>query len=362
MTEDAVFPPRRFTLPGALVWLCGWGAAAVGLGAAGLVFLPFAEPEHWFSDNLSFFLPQLLGIGLAALAVAVLSLAGPHRKRWRLAVATGLLATLLAGAATLTVARTLAVSVDDAEVGDAAKRLRVVSINTATLYLGTPDLLDYLKTVAADVVVLQEATWRWQLRRWEKREGNRRIAGHGPYFEHFAVGPEGDVVVFSRYPIISRRGIDPAVPGVLREVAHREFLDIELDVAGRPVRIVAIHPASPRGARLWEARQAYYRHLSEALRGPAAGTDLPTILIGDWNLSPWSAHFRALLKAGGLKAAFPDTIPQTTRYFADYRLRWLLGAPVDHVAVSPGLGVDRVGIGPDIGSDHLPLLVDIALP
>ena len=92
------------------------------------------------------------------------------------------------------------------------------------------------------------------------------------------------------------------------------------------------------------------------------GIVTPTLVIGDWNMSPWSGRFAGFLEEHGLHAAFPGGIPGTTRFFHDYRLRRFLGAVVDNVAASNDVFIETVALGPDTGSDHVALIVDLRLP
>ncbi len=361
MTELPGGATRTFALRMVLPWLGGWIAVLGGVVAAALSLAPYVAPGIWIVDNLSFFPRQFLACAAAALVTALIAARWPHRRPWRFRTAIILLAVLLATGTVMAFGKVASVAGSGGAIAG-GKPLRIASINLETLFLGSERLLALLEDTQPDVLVLQETAWPWQIEEWQQRHGVDKIAGNGPYPAHVATGGLGDVVVFSRYPIRSMAAVEPAIPAPHRRVGIREFLDLELDVDGSPLRLIAVHPASPRSAGRWRARQAYFKALDARLGWSVQPGEVPLIIIGDWNLSPWSVHFSRFLGRHALRTAFPDSFPQTTRFFFDYRLSRIFGAVVDHVAASSEIVFGAVAIGPDIGSDHLPLVVDITLP
>ncbi|MFN4009881.1 MAG: endonuclease/exonuclease/phosphatase family protein [Pannonibacter sp.] len=354
----------------ALFRLAAWTGLLLGLLVAFLSVLPFVAPDFWFADNMSFFPPQLLISGALALCGALACrLVARRRLKGSVFAAFALIVVLCLVAGTaLTSLRTASVlalgrSGPATANGDQGTPFRVVSINLEMRYLGDPGFMGYLENLNADVLVFQETNWRQQLRYREKvMKETGPIPGLGPYPTQFRVGDLGSIVFFSRHPILSSESIridDVCGHG---RWGQREILRITLDVAGKPVTFVALHPESPRTPCRFEARQAYYAALGLELARLSRDSKDPVILAGDWNMSPWSAHFSQLLEAGGLKTRFPSFMPVITRFFFDYRLSWFLGAAVDHIAVSRDIAITAVNVGPDIGSDHVPLIADLQLP
>ncbi len=91
---------------------------------------------------------------------------------------------------------------------------------------------------------------------------------------------------------------------------------------------------------------------------------MPLIVAGDFNLTPWSPRFPAVLSASGLKLAdtgsiWPHTWPAPSGWF--YGGLVVRGFPIDHILVSRHFALLAARRGPDIGSDHLPVIVDLAL-
>jgi endonuclease/exonuclease/phosphatase (EEP) superfamily protein YafD len=87
-----------------------------------------------------------------------------------------------------------------------------------------------------------------------------------------------------------------------------------------------------------------------------------TIVLGDFNLTPWSPRFRDALARSGLTPAGDYRLwPRTFPAMPAARLLFFLsgGIPIDHVLVSGDLGVSRVVRGPFIGSDHYPVYAEL---
>lgn len=352
--------------------LAAWGGLLVAVVMTALSLLPFVAPDFWFSDNMSFFLPQLLGGGaLALLGALFCRMLARRRLRRTVFSAFALIAvSFMVAGLSLTALRTVTVlahgrieGVTETAHTRTGTPFRVVSINLEMRYLGDADFMAYLESLNADVLVFQETNWQQQLRYREKvMKETAPLVGSGPYSQTFLTGDLGSIVFFSKRPIVSSEKIRiPAVCGN-GSWGEREILRITLDVAGKPATFVAIHPESPRSPCRFEARQTYYSALGlELAKLRREGAD-PVLVAGDWNMSPWSAHFGQLLEAGGLKTRFPSFMPVITRFFFDYRLSWFLGSAVDHIAVSPDVEITRVSLGPDVDSDHVPLIADLVLP
>ncbi len=341
--------------------LIGWLALTGGIIVCLLGLAAYAAPGFWAADNMSFFLRQFLTAGLAALLGGLLGLTVPHRRPRLYKTALTLHTVLLAVLAGSTVWRTVEHTQPVTAPRPGETSLRIVSSNLERLFLETPDLTGFLRQTAADIMVFQETAWWLQKHHWQKLGRPIGAAGKPPFPEHLFVGSLGDISVYSRFPILESKSIVVEnEPGQPRQDI-REILVLKLDIDGRTVNLVAVHPSSPRSEAQWILRQTYLERLEAVLGDLRTQSDSDTIVIGDWNLSPWSTYFSNLLDQLNLHTAFADGYPQTTRFFFDYRLHWILGAVVDHVAITPGLRFEDVQLGPDIGSDHLPLMADIIL-
>ncbi len=120
------------------------------------------------------------------------------------------------------------------------------------------------------------------------------------------------------------------------------------------VHIVLTHPLPPISA---QASTDLTTQLV-AVGGRARSLAAPVLVLGDFNTTPWSRPFAALLSASGLcdtrdgfgiQATFPSSLA-------------IARIPIDHVLVSCTAGVRDRRVERDVGSDHLPVLVDLVVP
>jgi endonuclease/exonuclease/phosphatase (EEP) superfamily protein YafD len=123
-------------------------------------------------------------------------------------------------------------------------------------------------------------------------------------------------------------------------------LSAVLRLSGLRVRLVLTHVLPPISTDYVEFRDLQLRRMAKAIRRDG----MPTLIVGDFNATPFSAIFREAQSESGLHAV--DSFQGSWPTF------WpaLLRVPIDQVLASPALRVSR-RLGPDIGSDHLPVLV-----
>ncbi|WP_305987290.1 endonuclease/exonuclease/phosphatase family protein [Roseibium sp. MMSF_3544] len=355
----------RSFLKWALSLIC-WCGSLGALTFCALGLSTFVAPDYWFTDNMSFFLRQLLAGGFVGCLAGLVGLLMRHRfailyrLTWALAVIALVSLTALTGARTLeNVADTEALQTGELPV-------KIISINIKHLFLGDETLATFLEQEKPDILVIQEALWWLQERRWERLGLPVGGAGANGFPSNLKVGAMGSLVVYSRFPILQDKS--HVVEGDLHrgsKLIHdpdRELLQLKLETDAGPFDLMSVHPDSPRNHVRWLNKRLYFDTADAIMHELRETGSDPLIVIGDWNSSPWSARFQRTLAQNNLRTAYPGGWPQTTRFFFDYRLHWILGAPVDQFAVSGNVRVLSVSTGPDIGSDHLPLIVDLALP
>lgn len=121
-------------------------------------------------------------------------------------------------------------------------------------------------------------------------------------------------------------------------------------LGGEPVVIYAVHPPSPSNPVRSEARD----RLLERVGIAAAAEELPVIVVGDFNATPWSAGFRKLADPGEL-------VNSQAGY--GYSATWpaflwpVFGVPLDHLVHSDDLTTVEREVGPSLGPDHRPIRV-----
>lgn len=262
--------------------------------------------------------PTALLLRRRAMAISIVVLAAPH------AVALTSLVPLGTGQAT---------------AAEPATAVRVTTINAYWRNWDGAALVDYVARADPDILVVQEADRRW-------RVDLERI---GARFPHAVPGnwrEAGDVIVFSRFPVLSAEGRFPHGEGF-----HYQTADLE--IAGERVTMIGVHPPLPAGPALADMRNRYFVAVAEVV----AAADNPVIVAGDFNSTVWSPHFADLVAASGLRNAadgrgwhptFPSWLPAA-------------GIPIDHILASADFTVEAFARGPEIGSDHFPLTADLAL-
>jgi endonuclease/exonuclease/phosphatase family metal-dependent hydrolase len=162
-----------------------------------------------------------------------------------------------------------------------------------------------IEELQADVVALQEVDYRYHIRRGVDQlrflaEATGLESVWGPVLYGPRSGQYGNGLL-TRHEVLAVRGIDLSVPRHQR----RGALDVDLDVHGTRVRIIAAH----LGLGLNE-RQDQVRRLLQALHDHDGG---PLVLLGDFNeWRPPSRPLRRLHRHFGRTPgvrSFPSNFP-----------------------------------------------------
>jgi endonuclease/exonuclease/phosphatase family metal-dependent hydrolase len=213
------------------------------------------------------------------------------------------------------------------------------------------DLEAVLRELDTDVIVLQEM-WRP-----DRREGpaDRAAAALGYELHYEQTGAatadarwphltrsgdgESGIAVLTRLPL--RRVGAPAVGPTRGDPSPcRRALDVELDVHGTPLRLVAVHLTS----RLPYGPPVQLRRLAGLLPPPG----VPTVVAGDCNF--WGPGVEAFLpgwRRGVRGRTWPARAPHSQ---------------IDHVLTRPAeVAVTTGHVLGDVGSDHRPVRVELAL-
>jgi endonuclease/exonuclease/phosphatase (EEP) superfamily protein YafD len=215
--------------------------------------------------------------------------------------------------------------------------LRVFHANVLTSNRQHQQLVDQIMAAEVDLVILQEVNQRWldQLRPLDDR------------FEYRIAVPRSDnfgMVLYSRHPINDHQ-------------VHRWSLfdlpniEAELNVDGRLLRVLAVHPPPPVSGRFFQARNEHFKQVTQRVNQSST----PIVVVGDLNTTQWSGGYRSMVADTGLMNAangrgFLPTWPTNL---------WPLMIPIDHCLVSRELEIKEVNTGKSFGSDHLPLLVEL---
>jgi endonuclease/exonuclease/phosphatase (EEP) superfamily protein YafD len=151
------------------------------------------------------------------------------------------------------------------------------------------------------------------------------------------------IALYSRLPLSRAKIVYIGAAGVPSVIA-------EVEVAGERATVISTHPLPPAGSSYSRWRNDQLEKIPEFVGNATS----PVLLLGDLNVTPWSHHFRRLLKRTGLRDASQGRGVQPTWPTHNRLLR----IPIDHCLHSPEIVVVQKEIGPHVGSDHFPVIVD----
>jgi endonuclease/exonuclease/phosphatase (EEP) superfamily protein YafD len=217
------------------------------------------------------------------------------------------------------------------------RALRVVALNVQVGNRDLPGIAAYLESLNADVVVLEEVTTATA----------ERLGALLPGFAHRHVAVEEGVrgvAIFSRWPLLS--------PRRLVHAGEMFGVRVDLDLGDRQLGLYGMHFNWPLVVRAARGRNAQLQAIGREL----AECSDACVVVGDFNTTPWSSHFRDLLAHSGFHdcAAGHGWLPT-----------WPAGLPawlrirIDQCLVSPAVSVAGVRVGASVGSDHLSTINDL---
>jgi endonuclease/exonuclease/phosphatase (EEP) superfamily protein YafD len=160
--------------------------------------------------------------------------------------------------------------------------VKVLFANVESTNRNVAELIGLVRGETPDVVIIQEATERWI-------EHLHVIEERFPYAKALPSSRGDGIALYSRLPVERFEVMDLGSerrPGLLAQL-HR---------GGGALSVVTVHPRTP-------LRRPSFRLRNEQLRDAASVVQAwpgPTILVGDFNTSPWSPYYAQLIRRTGL--------------------------------------------------------------
>jgi endonuclease/exonuclease/phosphatase family metal-dependent hydrolase len=223
--------------------------------------------------------------------------------------------------------------------------IRILTFNIGNGRAHPEALIPMLRSGDWDLVALQEVSEP------QGRALEREIADSYPHRVIHAKGVAGKALL-SKHPI--------AAPQEMLLPCGRPHLRADVEVSGRTLQIIIAHVP--------------LQHAAFSLVGPAASeidflakrmiASSPSLLVGDFNKTPFSLLYQRLRRHGLLDAfqevgcGFGFTFPVFGRFL---RLPLPPLVRIDYIWHTPDLRAIRCRTGPDGGSDHLPLQAELEL-
>ncbi len=312
--------------------------------------------------------PPVRGIGLGALAVGAACAApmvgldgfiGELAASWRPHIALGtlicaamafavrflLLAGSLVALAVVLGADVVRTEMDSAQAearsasrnGDAA--VRVAFANILIVNDDTDKFVAWIESSDPDVVVATEFS-PGHVQQVAEAMGNYPFQVLQPRWHPYGM------VIYSRYPISGE-----AVTELVKDTPPASvpiIVTVGVETPAGTLRVAGLHPFPPITPRRLARRNEQFTIAGDIL----VDTDVPKLVVGDFNATPWSAGLRAFVSDNGLTGFNTRATWPTWFGFA--------GIPIDHAFVSRNLRILDIETGPDIGSDHRPILISVS--
>lgn len=129
------------------------------------------------------------------------------------------------------------------------------------------------------------------------------------------------------------------------------LLRAQIEMNDELYQFFCAHPRPALNKDWHKARSAYFEEVAPII----ARSDLPTIVLGDFNAVPWGIEFQEFLAKTNL---------QSTLNGWGYNMTWpvffpFLGIPMDHILISKGEDIKSLHVGPYAGSDHYPVAINL---
>ena len=323
-------PFHWLRFPIRIVWLC---TVLVVLADAAATLIGLFARSHWLADlftNLR--VQQVIALLIACAVFTCL-------RKWRwLAVPLVLLAFHLPWFSSAFVGKPIEVREPE---------LVVMVANVLTSNRSPERVIDQVKQSNADAVAILE------LGTPLANDLEREIAADYPHrisrpqdLGNFGIG------LYSRHPLSN-------VAAFTLNVDSIESISANVETGDGTYRIIATHPLPPVGRRGFSRRNEHLEMLAQRLgemrqREP----DVPTIVVGDLNLTPWSPLMDDFESATKLRRAGRGYGLRPT-WYARMSV-FPMGLVLDHGFISSDLECVSRHVGKPMGSDHRAVTLGIA--
>lgn len=215
------------------------------------------------------------------------------------------------------------------------KELKIISANVLKSNKEYQLTLDFIQNENPDVFGLIELTEEFSLSMKPLLESYPHQITF-PYRDGFGIG------LYSKSPLIGQK-ID-LLPGGI------PYIDAYIESNGKMVHVFLIHAMPPLNKEMFDQRNGSLEKLSMIQDSTTA------IVMGDFNLTPWSAYYKKFVRNSGLVST-RDMWNGIQHSWSS----WGLYLPIDHVFISKEIRLLKYSLGHNIGSDHLPVIVELAL-
>ncbi|AFU69471.1 exonuclease/endonuclease/phosphatase superfamily protein [Psychroflexus torquis ATCC 700755] len=295
-------------------WICIIGILIVSI-------LPNISPDYWLFDILSNFKLQYLIISVLLLIISSLTL--QHK-----VLAIGFIVISILWNCYYIVPYYLTPPKLISKSNFKISSLNLLSSNTKINLVKS-----YIEKEDPDILVLMEFTPEWE-------SLIMPIQKNYPYKKFVARADNFGIALLSKFEMNS--SID------YFELNNKPSIRAELKIENECFTLIATHPMPPMSQSAFENRNKQLLNIVDKRSNFSENL----IVVGDFNTSSFSNHFRALVE-GNLKDSRIGfgLLPTWPASFG------VLQTTLDHCLVSKNLIVLDRSVGENIGSDHLPISI-----
>lgn len=219
------------------------------------------------------------------------------------------------------------------------KDMKLFHLNLLSSNKQYSKLLELINKEDPDIIIVQEVSYAWDIQL-------EKLTASYPYYESIPRHDNFGIAIFSKIKLTDIQQVDwgnAGLPG----------FRVCFEMDNVTVQLATLHPLPP-------VNQIYYEQRNKSLTSVMSeikGLTIPSLLIGDLNMSMWSPDYSILQqdnkllnarKGFGVISTWPAVLGP-------------LGIPIDHVLVSKQFIVDDFYAGPNVGSDHLPVIAILRL-
>lgn len=317
----------------AVLWVCLALLTVISIGSL-----------FWRSYPLELFSHFRVYYLLSAGGIAIVSAIGYIRK-WR----TQLLLYLALGLVAFNSAWIIPWYLPHSQQGS-SRSIRVLTFNINVANDQWDAIANSIQTVKPDIAAIQESSPE------AKTELSARLSPILP-FSYRTSG--GGLTILSRFPLIS-----PQRKAFKNGSALITFLKVNQKI----VEVISVHPSVPVKPGAFKQRNAFLAELGTYLLQSQQTQSLktPRILLGDFNLTPWSPYYSELLQSTDLhntRFGFgiePSWIEPATHVHHPNWITALVKIPIDHIFVTSDFKVSDCQTRQAANSDHRMLWSDLS--
>jgi endonuclease/exonuclease/phosphatase (EEP) superfamily protein YafD len=228
----------------------------------------------------------------------------------------------------------------------AGSTIRVMTFNINIKNKRWDAIASAIRTAKPDIATIIESSIE------SKEELSKRLTNFLPFVYRTS---GGGLTLFSRYPLIEPES---------KTFSNGTILVTSLQINQKVVQLIAAHPFVPLTPTSFKRRNALLAEMTTYLEERSQKS---LIVLGDFNLTPWSSYYSQLVRNTGLhntRLGFgiePSWVEATT--YAPYPawLTPLIKIPIDYIFVSQDLKVANCKAIKAADADHRMLWSDLVI-